>query len=372
MDETKRTPLYEAHLKLGGKMMAFAGYWLPVQYSGIIEEHHAVRNACGLFDVSHMGRFIIEGDGAAGTLEWLCTNDIASLPEGAACYTFLCNASGGVIDDILVYKLHGKYMLVVNAANREKAWRHLMDNAGGACIRDSSDETAQIALQGPGFLKVLDKLGVGINVPAKRYRYAGGLRIAGLDIELSTTGYTGEEGVEIFCRAGDAAALYDALYDAGADFGLRPCGLGCRDTLRMEAAMPLYGHELGEDISPLEAGLHTFVKLDKTADFIGKQALLEQEEKGVPRTRIGLKLLDRGIPRQGCGVLFKGNRTGTVTSGGFCPTLGGSYAMALIDSRYAEKDVFKIVIRDRALPAQRVDMPFYKRSKQPKQIKGRN
>jgi aminomethyltransferase len=361
MDDARKTPLYDVHVRLGGKMTPFAGYMLPIQYSGILDEHHAVRQACGLFDVSHMGRFIIKGADAQDMLESLCTNDITGIAPMAARYTLLCNPEGGVIDDILAYRLPERFMLVVNASNREKVRRHLVKHAGSVNMEDISDDTAQIALQGPAFLQVLGRLGIGETVPEKRYRHAEGMMIAGREISLSTTGYTGEAGVEIYCAADDAPAVTMAIFEAGQALGIKACGLGCRDTLRMEAAMPLYGHELAEDISPLEAGLEHFVKLDKAMDFTGKQVLIQQAESGIPRTRIGLKLEERGIPRQGCAVSSGGTNIGLVTSGGYFPSLDGAYAMALVESAYASRNEFNINIRERDLDAHRVELPFYRR-----------
>lgn len=362
MNEAKHTALYQKHLDMGGRMVEFTGYILPVQYKGIVEEHTAVRNRCGIFDVSHMARIYIRGEKAETFLDSLCTNDISTMSTGLARYSLLCNESGGVIDDILVYKLNNGYMVVANASNHEKVWNHFLRKSQDMQLDmvDRTEETAEIALQGPLFKQILADAGLMGVIPEKRYRHNESITIAGIPCLLSTTGYTGEDGVEVYCEAGDAAAIYDALITAGKAYGLLPCGLGCRDTLRMEAAMPLYGHELAEDISPLEAGLGIFVKLDKANDFIGKEALKRQAAEGIQRTRIGFMLSERGIPRQGCAILSNGEKIGDVSTGGFFPTLDGAYGMALVDAAKVDGDL-QVDIRGKLTAAKRVPLPFYKK-----------
>ncbi len=362
MNDIKRTALYDKHVELGGRMVEFAGYMLPVQYSSIMEEHNAVRKRCGIFDVSHMARIIIQGEKAEAFLDSVCTNDISTMVSGLDRYSLLCNENGGVIDDILVYKLENGYMVVANASNHEKVWAHFLKHSKAYQLdmADRTEETSQIALQGPLYKEILADAGLAAPIPEKRYRHSENATISGIPCALSSTGYTGEDGVEIYCENADAPAIYDALISAGKAHGLLPCGLGCRDTLRMEAAMPLYGHELTDDISPLEAGLGIFVKLEKAADFLGKEVLQQQAAEGLKRLRIGLMLTERGIPRQGCAVSSSGEKIGYVTSGGFFPTLEGAYAMALVDAAKADGEI-QVDIRGKLTTAKRVPLPFYKK-----------
>jgi len=313
----KRTVLYEKHLENGGKMVPFAGYMMPVQYpTGVIAEHQAVRTAAGLFDVSHMGEVKLTGPGAFAALQKLLTNDMAGLAVVGCRYSPMCNEDGGVVDDLIVYRLgEADFLLVVNAANREKdvAWmrRWLPEDA---TLEDISDSMAELALQGPNAEGILAGLvqGGAAALPEKSYTFVPRLTVAGTSCLVSRTGYTGEDGFELYCATADAPALWDALLAAGKNAGLIPCGLGARDTLRLEASMPLYGHEMDDTITPLEAGLPIFVKMDKP-DFIGKAAL---EKRGpITRRRTGLRVTGRGIAREGAPVYIGDRQVGIVTSG---------------------------------------------------------
>ena len=362
--ELLKTPLHEQHLACGGKMVPFAGYSMPVQYkSGVIKEHLAVRTACGLFDVSHMGEIICHGPDALANLNMLLTNDYSDLSDDHARYSPMCNERGGVVDDLIVYKRNDDdYLIVVNAANKDKDFKWMTAHAFGAVsFTDVSDEYAQIALQGPNSEAVLRKVCAAEDIPQKYYTCNFHAAVNGKKAIVSRTGYTGEDGFEIYCAAGDAAALWQTLLEKGADDELIPCGLGARDTLRLEAAMPLYGHEMNDDISPKEAGLGIFVKMAKE-NFIGKQAL---EKRGTPaKRRVGLKVTGRGILREAQDIFIDGEKIGITTSGTHCPYLKQALALAIIDSNY--KDIgtkVQVDVRGRLVEAEVVKLPFYKRSK---------
>ena len=360
----KKTPLYDLHVRLGGKMVPFAGYLLPVQYeSGVIAEHNAVRTRCGLFDVSHMGEVLFTGPGALDALQDLLTNDFSGMEDGRVRYSPICNERGGVVDDLVVCKVNDqRYLLVVNAANKDKdvAWFN-QHARGSVTVEDVSDQYAQLALQGPFAPAVLAKLAQPETLPAKYYTFRDNVDVAGINCLVSRTGYTGETGYELYCRPQDAAALMQALLDAGDEYGLIPCGLGARDTLRLEAGMPLYGHEMNDDISPLETGLGLFVKMDKPS-FVGRDALLK---RGEPRVaRVGLEVTDRGIVREHCTVFSGDQAVGVTTSGTHCPFINKAVAMALISKETAVPDqALRVDVRGRFLAAKVVALPFYKRPK---------
>ncbi len=360
MDNLKKTPLYDTHVELNGKMVDFGGWALPVQYSSIIDEHRAVRERVGLFDVSHMGEVTVTGSGARTYIQNLITNDISNMKPGRVRYSPVCYENGGTVDDILVYMLdNDKYLLVVNAGNTDKDYEWFQRHAAdGVTLENQSASWAQLALQGPLFMDVLNRAGYEGDLPVKNYTFVENMNVAGVPCLVSVTGYTGESGVELYCAAQDGARLYAALMDAGRDFGLLPCGLGARDTLRFEASMPLYGHELSSEITPMEAGLNFAIKLNKES-FIGKSAL----EAPVKRVRIGLKLIGKGIAREHAEVFANGRNVGFVTSGSPAPALGGNYAMALVSADDAGYDEYDIVVRGRGIKAQRVELPFYKRAK---------
>ena len=356
----KKTPLYDWHKANGGRIVPFAGYLLPVQYeTGVIAEHCAVRERAGLFDVSHMGEFIISGKGALDTLQRLLTNDFAKMAIGRVRYTLMCNEHGGVIDDLVVYKMdEGRYLLVVNAANREKDSAWMRNNLGDAVFQDLSDSYGQIALQGPASPSILAQ--ISETIPQKYYTFVENGKAAGFDCIISRTGYTGETGFEFYCKSADTAALWGKLLEAGKSAGLLPCGLGARDTLRLEASMPLYGHDMDETVNPFEAALSFAVKMDKD-DFIGKSALLGKEKPG--RIRTGLKATSRGIIREQCQVFHQGKNIGATTSGTFLPWLKQSMAMALLDSGHSQPGLeVSVEVRGKMIEAETCALPFYKRS----------
>ena len=360
MDTLKKTPLYDVHIALGGKMVDFGGWALPVQYSSILEEHKAVRERCGLFDVSHMGELWVSGEGAFPYLQYMLTNDITTMTPGRCRYSMVCYEDGGTVDDVLVYKYSDTdYLVVVNASNTEKDFEWFAAHAIPTVqVENKSAEYAQLALQGPKFMQVLEAAGVDGAIPEKNYTFVQETKVAGIPCIVSRTGYTGEDGVELYCAAKDGPALHAALMEAGKCVNMLPCGLGARDTLRFEASMPLYGHEMDANVTPMETGISFAVKLNKE-DFIGKEALLAPAK----RIRIGLKLIDRGIAREHADVYLGEERVGHVTSGSPAPTLGGNYAMALVDLEDSEAPVYEIEVRGRRLKAEKTAMPFYKRAK---------
>ena len=369
MNPPKRTVLFDLHAsKLGARMTEFGGFAMPVSYTGIIEEHLAVRSAAGLFDLSHMGEFEISGPRALELLERALSNSAARLREGEAQYTILCAEDGGTIDDLIVYRLGAeRYLLCVNASNIEPDRDQLADlNRGRASLTDLSDETALIGIQGPATAAILAPL---TSVPVEaigRFRTATAL-VAGARCLLARTGYTGEDGFELFTPAQNAAGLFEAILEAGAPAGLKPCGLGARDTLRMEAGLPLYGHELDRSTTPLEAGLDSFVKFGR--QFVGEPALSKERTGGLRKRLIGLGTADsRSVARQGYRLYREGRELGTVTSGTFAPSFNRPLAMAYVDASAAgaawprEGDTIEVEIRNRKLPATVMALPFYRRA----------
>ncbi len=358
----KKTPLYESHVALKGKMVSFGGYVMPVQYDqGILAEHMAVRTKAGLFDVSHMGEVVFEGAGALSTINHLFSNDYTSLAVGRVRYGTMLNEQGGVIDDLIVYRLdEEKYLVVVNAATHDHDVEHMRKHIlADTSFVDISEETGLISLQGPLSKEILSPLVEGGNLPVQYYSSFQHVFIAGFDCMVSRTGYTGEFGYEIFCPVDGTEKIWTLILESGRSKGLLPCGLGARDTLRLEAAMPLYGHEMDETVSPLETGLDFGVKLDKP-DFIGRDALLANPPQ---RERIGLKVVGRGIVREETELFFHGEKLGETTSGTFCPYLKGAYAMALVPRNVVRVgDVVEAMVRGRPVSCEVVPLPFYKRS----------
>ncbi|HYJ78957.1 MAG TPA: glycine cleavage system aminomethyltransferase GcvT [Longimicrobiaceae bacterium] len=357
----QHTPLHAEHLRLGGKMVPFAGYEMPVHYpAGITAEHQAVRTAAGLFDVSHMGEFEVRGAGALDFVQHVTTNDAARLEVGQAQYSTLPNEQGRLLDDLLVYRFADRYMLVVNGSNREKDFAWVSQFAGrfGAELRDRTDDIALLALQGPRAEEILARL-TDQDLPAIRYyRFAEGV-VDGVPAVISRTGYTGEDGFELYVPAADAAGLWRRLLEVGAADGLTAAGLGSRDSLRLEMGMALYGNDLDEGRTPLEAGLGWVVKLDK-GDFVGRDALARQKEEGVATRLVGFRLRERGFPRHGYAVTVDGHPAGEVTSGTLSPTLGVGIGMAYVPAAAAKPGTeLGIVIRDRAVPAEVVKPPFH-------------
>ena len=360
----RKTPLYDVHVEEGGKIVPFAGYLLPVQYgSGVIKEHMAVRQECGLFDVSHMGEVLFTGPTALATINHLLTNDYTNMPINKVRYGVMCTPEGGTIDDLVVYKFaEDKYLVVVNASNREKDFAHMSTNLlEGTKAEDISDSVAQLALQGPKAPAILKKLLPEEKIPKGYYTALPNIGIEGINCMISRTGYTGELGYEIYTAAENGAKLWKILRQAGEEFGLIPAGLGARDTLRLEAAMPLYGHEMDETITPLEAGLDFGVKLDKD-EFIGRDALIAA---GAPkRVRVGLEVVGRGIVREHQDLFLGEEKIGHTTSGTHCPCLGKAIAMGLIDASHAaEGTVLQADVRGRSVEVKIVPLPFYTRGK---------
>ncbi|MCT4795580.1 MULTISPECIES: glycine cleavage system aminomethyltransferase GcvT [Exiguobacterium] len=350
----KRTPLYDL-IAPKAKMVEFAGFDMPIMFSTIKEEHMAVRENVGMFDVSHMGEIRIEGPDALQNVQRLVTNDVSKLQIGQAQYNLFCLPDGGVVDDLLVYRLdEDAFWLVVNASNIEKDVAHV--NAyveGDVTVTDESDAYGQIAVQGPKAEEILSKLTDLPLAEIKFFRFLTG-DVAGVSTIVSRSGYTGEDGFELYARAEHIGRIWSALENEQ----VTPCGLGSRDTLRFEACLPLYGHELDETVTPFEANVNFAVKLD--TDFIGKDALVKQKED-IPRRMIGLKLLGRGIARQGATVEFDGETIGVVTTGTMPPTVNESIAWARIDRRFVEETHFIVDVRGKKIEAERVPTPFYKR-----------
>ncbi len=362
--QLKRTPLYERHRALGARLVEFGGWEMPVQYSGILEEHQAVRTRAGLFDVSHMGEFKVEGQDALAFLHYLVPNDVARLAVHQALYTQLCLPTGNVIDDLLIYRLAEQhYMLVVNAANIDKdlAWvQGQMRHFAHVTVTDQSDTTALLALQGPAAIDILQPL-TEVDLQSIRYYHCAAGGVDGVNCIISRTGYTGEDGFELYCAAVDVGKLWDDILEAGKPRGLLPAGLGARDTLRLEAGYCLYGHELDEQTNPLEARLGWTVKLNKES-FIGRAALRQVKEQGPQRLLVGVELLERGVPRGGYVLYAQDRQIGSLTSGAPGPTIRKNIGMGYVEAAYANEDQQVLVdIRGKRLAAKIVALPFYKR-----------
>jgi aminomethyltransferase len=363
----KRTPLHACHVELGARMVGFAGWDMPVQYAGVIEEHRAVREAAGLFDVSHMGEIRVRGAGAEAFLQRMTPNDVARLAPGRAHYTGVLTERGTYIDDLLVYRFGAAdFMTVPNASNAGRVFAWLREHAAAQPaveLADVGDDYALLALQGPRALAILEPLASPGVAALRYYGFLEG-EVAGVPAIVSRTGYTGEDGFELYLPPERAAEVWRRLLADGAAHGLRPAGLGARDTLRLEAAMALYGHELDEDTTPLEAGLAWVVKLDKGGDFLGRGALLAQRDAGVRRTLVGFEVEGKGIARQGHPVLSGGEAVGVVTSGTWSPTLERALGMAYVPAALAAPGThLDLDVRGRTVPAAVVEMPFYRRKK---------
>ena len=359
----KKTPLYQAHDELGGKIIDFGGWALPVQYSGVVDEHDCVRNRAGLFDVSHMGEIIVRGPEASQYIQKIITNDISQIKDSQIAYTPMCYDHGGVIDDLLVYKYdENKYLLVVNAANTEKDYQWMQENLKEkAEIENISDKMAQIAIQGPKSESILQKLTDTPLDTLSFYTFQDNVDLEGIKALVSRTGYTGEDGFEVYVSSTEALDLWRKLLNAGKKEGMVPAGLGARDILRFEAALPLYGQEITQDISPLEARLGIFVKLNKDK-FIGKEALLKQKEQGLERKLVGIEMIDRGIPRHNYKVRFNNKDIGFITTGSYSPTLDKNIGLALIEEKHAEiGEKVDVVIREKPMKATIIKLPFYKK-----------
>ncbi|MFO0584296.1 MAG: glycine cleavage system aminomethyltransferase GcvT [Anaeromyxobacter sp.] len=356
-----RTPLYDTHVRAGARMVEFAGWDMPVQYAGILEEHEGVRTRVGLFDVSHMGEVIFRGPKALEAVQRLFTNDLSKVVDGQAQYGCLCRDDGGIVDDVIVYRRAADDLLVcVNAANRQKDFDWLASHAGGADVKNESDDWGQIAVQGPLAAQLLQRI-TNVNLSAvKTYRFADG-EVAGVRCIVARTGYTGEDGFELFCPSKDAARLWDAVMEAGAHEKIQPAGLGARDSLRLEMAYRLYGSDMDDHTTPLEAGLGWVVKLDK-GDFIGRAALARQKEQGLSKKLVGFVMTENGIARHGYPVLHEGRKVGEVTSGTRSPSLKVPVGLAYVPPALAgEGSTFAVEIRGKATAAKVVKTPFYVR-----------
>jgi aminomethyltransferase len=365
-DSLKRTPLYDKHVALGAKMVPFGGWDMPVQYTGIKDEHNTVRARAGLFDVSHMGEFEVRGPNLVSFINYVSANDASKLDVGQAQYSMFLNAQGGTIDDIIVYRVGEEYaLIVVNAGNIEKDWAHVSavaEGFEGVTVTNRSDDYGLLAIQGPNAVELINSL-TDIDVSEIQYYGVREAQIGDFKVIVARTGYTGEDGFELFVQGQEAAALWDRLLEEGKELGLAPAGLGARDTLRLEASMPLYGHELNDDTSPIEAGLGYFVA--KQGDYIGAERQRELRKGPLGRKLVMLKLTDRGIAREGYKIYnAEGEEIGQVTSGSMTPYLNVAIAQAYVHPDYSKVDsTVYIDIRGKHIPAVVVTRPFYKRDK---------
>jgi len=359
--DLKRTPLFAEHVSAGGKMVPFAGFEMPVQYpTGITAEHKAVRESVGIFDVSHMGEFVLSGPQALDLVQRISVNDASTIDVGQAQYSAMCAESGGVVDDLLIYRFSGRYMLVVNASNLDKDWAWVTSHADDldVDVRNVSDETALLAVQGPKAREALRPL-IDLDLDGVRYyRFQEG-EVAGVPAVVSGTGYTGEDGFELYVAAADAVVVWKAVLAAGEPVGIRPAGLGARDSLRLEMAYALYGHELDDAHTPLEAGLGWVTKLDK-GDFVGRAALAAQKAEGLSRRLVGLVVTERGFPRAGYDIQSGGEVVGSVTSGTMSPSLGVGIALGYVPTELAAKGTeVHIDARGKPIAAVVSPTPFY-------------
>lgn len=371
MADLKRTPLHEEHVALKGRLVPFAGYELPVQYEGIVKEHQAVRERAGLFDVSHMGELDVRGPRALDAVNRLVTNDLERIANGQAMYTCCCNEQGTILDDLICYRRTPDRILVVcNASNREKIVAHFRAELGdGANLTDQSDDISLLALQGPKALEILQAAGCAIDVASelKSFRFRDNVEIAkaGVRGTVARTGYTGEDGVEIFVQGSDAAALWRALLEAGKDSGIAAAGLGARDTLRLEARLSLYGNDIDETTNPIEAGLGWTVKLDKAKGFIGQKALEKVKADGLTRKLAGFVMKGRGIARPGYELAnLAGDVIGRCTSGAPSPTLGQNIGLGYLPLDLTSPGTeISVLVRGKSIAAEVARTPFYKRPK---------
>ena len=362
----KRTHLYEFHKKYG-KLTVFAGFEHALWYEGIIPEHLAVREAAGLFDVTHMGRCLIEGEDAVAFLNYVITRDVSTMNIKQGRYSVMLNERGGIIDDLTVFKLgENKFLMVYNASNREKDFNWLKKHSANYNVKltNVSDEVVMLALQGPKAIDILQSIADKDLRSVKRY-WLEWFKVDGLEVMATRSGYTGEDGFEIYLwntplsESERALKLWNMILEAGKPYGIKPCGLGARDTLRLEAGMCLYDHDISEDITPLEAGLDWVVSFEK-GEFIGKEALLKQKEEGIKRRRVGLRIIEKGIPREHCKIYKNGEEIGFVTSGTFSPLLKYGIGMGYVKTEYSEVGTkVEVDIRGRRFKAEIVSMPFY-------------
>ena len=365
--ELKKTPLNAAHRALGGKMVDFGGWDMPVQYpTGVIEEHMATRTRAGLFDVSHMGEIWVEGPDSIAFVNSITSNDVTKLVDGQAHYSTLPNADGGVVDDLLVYRFGPeKLLLVVNAGTTEKDWDWISSHKGefNVTLNNASADYCQIAIQGPRATEILQRL-TETDLSAIKYYWFTTGQVDGVDSIISRTGYTGEDGFEVYAAAEKAEQLWNKMLETGMEEGLTPCGLAARNTLRLEAGMSLYGHEISDEISPLEANLGWITKLNKDGDFVGREKIAGLKEAGLERKLVGFEMTEPGIARDGFDVYVNGEKAGTVTSGSPAPFLKKNIGMAFVPTEFANVgQEIKIDVRGKQLSAVVVPTPFYKREK---------
>jgi len=366
LDDCKKTPFFDIHVAEGGRMVPFAGWAMPVQYAGIMAEHKTVREAVGLFDVSHMGEFLVEGTGAEAFLQRMVTNDVGVLADGQAQYALACTPEGGIVDDLLIYRrAEGRYLICVNAGRLAEDWAWFSgyhDEARDGCtLVNASDDYAQLAIQGRHAQAVVQELTDIDCSGVEYYRFVEG-EVAGVRAILARTGYTGEDGFEVFFAAEHAADVWSRVRAAGIPFSLEPIGLGARDTLRLEMKYCLYGNDISTETSPLEARLGWVTKLAKDADFIGKSALLSQKEAGVNRALIGFALPPRAIARHGARVFVEGVQVGVVTSGTISPSLGTGIGLCYLPRTHSKAgSTFEVEVRGKKIQAEVVKTPFYRR-----------
>lgn len=359
----KHTPLYSVHVELGAKIVPFAGWNMPIQYAGLMQEHLAVRKSCGIFDVSHMGEVEITGKDAESFLQNLIPNDVTRLQDESVLYSPMCYENGGVVDDLLVYRMaQDRYMLCINASNTDKDFEWIVENSKSfdVDVANISNQTAQLAIQGPNAEALIQKL---TDVALKDIEYYH-FKIGKVDLVeciISRTGYTGEDGFELYFDAQKAEGMFRKIMEVGKEFDIQPIGLGARDTLRLEVAYPLYGNELSAESNPLEAGLGWTIKLDKD-NFVGKDSLAASKEKGLKKKLVGIKLLERGVPRSHYLITKDEKTIGEVTSGTFSPSLEVGVALALVDKEYSKLgESLNVEIRKQSVPAEVVKLPFVPR-----------
>lgn len=364
MEGTRKTPITDWSVANGGKMVDYAGWEMAVQYEGLMAEHNAVREKAGVFDVSHMGEVMVEGPGALDYLQNLLTNDFSAMKDGEILYTMMCYENGTVVDDLLVYRHQAdKYLLVINAGNVAKDVEWMAKHSAGfdVTLTNKSDETGELAIQGPLAEEILQKLTDSNLSDIRFFGFKDKVLIAGVPCLVSRTGYTGEDGFEVYIPWNELLPVWEALMEAGKDMGLQPAGLGCRDTLRFEAGLPLYGHEISDAITPLEAGLGYFVALKKDK-FIGSDVLKDQKANGIPRKLVGFELLERGIARADYDVYLKGEKIGYVTTGYLSPTLQKNLGQALVDRKAVEgAEELEIHVRKNMVRAKIVKLPLYRK-----------